>query len=154
VALRDVVYRAIAATTRSSMKEPLPETVDDSVIVLARYLHSIPGVTIVGGGEDETGWWIGLNIDHRRKAAWNIVLELAHILNSFALNDPLPTVFRPVAPPPQGDNEDLAHLGWVIGCNNSRFRPEECATILRQWGPGPATEEKAWINFRKLSQRL
>jgi hypothetical protein len=130
-------------------KRPLMDDLQDDVLVLARFLHSIPGVEFWSGKSDTQGWWVKFGIDPSSGISWHIVLELGHILNSFALRDPLPTVFKPVAPPPQGNNAALEDLAWVIECRKTNFSPIECATVLRQWGPSPASDRKAWANFRR-----
>ena len=133
-----------------SAKGRLPDDLQDDILVLARFLDSIPCIEVLGGKRVEGDWWwVKFRIDPASRLSWYVVMELGHILNYFALNDPLPTVFKPVAPPPQGNDAGLDDCAWVIECFKPEFSPIECATVLRQFGPSPASSVSAWEQFRR-----
>jgi hypothetical protein len=98
-----------------------------------------------GTGEDEDGlWWVKLTIDIRHPLAWHTVQEMAHVLNLLSINDRLPTVFKPVSPPPymNGGPEDF--LSWVIEATDPHAMPEQIAKWLEDRLPNPADDTSQW----------
>lgn len=99
---------------------------------LLAYLRRIPAIVPrFGTGGTEDGWWVKfvINVDH--PGAWKAVMDLAYVLNWLSLAQPLPTVFRPVSPPPDiNGNEPRELLGWVIECHKPEFTPKLCAEAL------------------------
>lgn len=74
---------------------------DQAFEVLNAYLSRVPGVKPISSEYfDDGNWWLKLVIDIQHPLAWRVVQELGHVLNYLSLNEPLPTVFKPVSPPP------------------------------------------------------
>ncbi|HKP30170.1 MAG TPA: hypothetical protein VJU15_12240 [Gemmatimonadales bacterium] len=69
---------------------------------LVGYLQRVPAITgaIGKGSEDGKGGWVKFTIDTEHDLAWNVVQELGHVLNYLSFDERLPTVFKPVSPPP------------------------------------------------------
>ncbi|SPE35761.1 hypothetical protein SBA3_2300022 [Candidatus Sulfopaludibacter sp. SbA3] len=63
------------------------------------------------------GWWVKFAIDISHRLAWNVVQELGHVLNYLSVNERLPTVFKPVSPPP------YANGGWSTSFPGSSSVP-------------------------------
>jgi hypothetical protein len=101
---------------------------------LTDFLERIPSVQkpISTGTYDDGMWWVKLSIDIHHPLAWNVVQELAHIINYLSIDERLPTLFYPVSPPPymNGGPEDF--LSWVIETKHQDFKPE----TLKQWLEG------------------
>lgn len=99
----------------------------------------------MGSGFLEDGcWWLKLiiNIDH--PFAWNVVQELAHVLNYVSLDERLPTVFKPVSPPPYANGGPRDFLSWVIECKDKNFKPSDCAEWLEGRLPRPVDDLDQW----------
>jgi hypothetical protein len=74
---------------------------------LIGYLIRVPSIKTnattsfgIGSGIDDDVWWVKFAIDITHPLAWNVVQELGHVLNALSLDEKLPTVFKPVSPPP------------------------------------------------------
>ncbi|MEL6761403.1 MAG: hypothetical protein AAFP04_13525 [Myxococcota bacterium] len=68
---------------------------------LTAYLEKLPSVRApVRFGRETKGWWVKFTIDIEHKLAWHVVQELGHVMNYVSLEERLPTVFKPVSPPP------------------------------------------------------
>src|SRR5262245_33046577 len=106
---------------------------------LIELLRRIPGVdAAVGTGRFDTGlWWCKFSIDIENPVAWSVVQELGHILNYVSINEPLPTVFMPVSPPPYLNGGPKEYLSWVIESKAADFSPENCAAWLEGRLPRP-----------------
>ncbi|MDZ4792308.1 MAG: hypothetical protein SGJ17_14070 [Hyphomicrobiales bacterium] len=65
------------------------------------------------GYADNQLWWVKLTIDIRHTLARQTVQEFAFVLNTLSLEQRLPSVFKPVSPPPylNGGPEDF--LSWL-----------------------------------------
>jgi hypothetical protein len=119
---------------------------------LLGFLARIPAVKTNGSpwggfgtGEDENGlWWVKLTIDIRHPFAWHAVQEMAYVLNLLSIDDRLPTVFKPVSPPPymNGGPEDF--LSWVIEATDSHATPEQIAKWLESRLPSPVDDMSQW----------
>ena len=83
-----------------------------------------------------------LAIDH--PLAWNVVQELAHVLNYVSLDERLPTVFKPVSPPPYLNGGPREFLAWVIECPRGRMGPDDVAEWLEGRLPRPVDDEHEW----------
>src|SRR5688500_17345460 len=66
------------------------------------------------GQLDGGGWWVKFSLDISHRLTWNVVQELGHVLNYLSLNERLPTVFKPVSPPPYLNGGPAEFLSWVI----------------------------------------
>src|SRR5262245_41487623 len=99
---------------------------------LERYLERVPSLQapIAKGQLDGGGWWVKFGIDISHCHAWNVVQELAHVLNYLSLDDRLPTVFKPVSPPPYLNGGPGDFLSWVIECADNSFTPKLAAEWL------------------------
>ncbi|MFT4090576.1 MAG: hypothetical protein QM645_07585 [Asticcacaulis sp.] len=109
-------------------------------------LSRIPCVdgTINSGSEDKA-WWVKFHINLEHSLAWKTVQELGYILNYLSITEKLPTVFKPVSPPPylNGGPEDF--LSWVIECDDPEFSPVMCADWLQNRLPQPIDNIGSWI---------
>src|SRR6187549_2047870 len=91
---------------------------------LIALLARIPGVDgrmgcgVLSGG----GWWVKFTIQPGHENAWCVVQWLGHLLNYISLNERLPTVFKPVSPPPDL-NGGPEFLSWVIEWDDREFSP-------------------------------
>jgi hypothetical protein len=90
---------------------------------LKEFLSRVPAInSSIGYGLDDDGhWWLKVSIDIDHPLAWNVVQELGHVLNYLSLNERLPTVFKPVSPPPYMNGGPRDFLSWVIECRDKGF---------------------------------
>ena len=117
---------------------------------LVDYLARLPAIEtdatplkgIASGTEDDL-WWVkfGILIDH--PLAWSLVQELGHVLNYLSPSERLPTVFKPVSPPPYLNGGPRAYLSWVIECPGADMDPATVAEWLDSRLP-PADDPEAW----------
>ncbi len=112
---------------------------------LEAFLKRTPCVQFASGKLESEYWWVkfGINIDH--PLAWRTVQELGHVLNYLSLNERLPTVFKPVSPPPYLNGGPAEHLSWVIECHDMAFSPRQCAEWLEGRLPQPVEDASAWV---------
>ncbi len=97
-----------------------------------------------GAGEDATGWWVKFSLDVEHPLAWNAVQELGHVLNYLFMEERLPTVFKPVSPPPYLNGGPDEFLSWVIECSDPQMKPGTIADWLEGRLPQPVEDEDAW----------
>lgn len=100
---------------------------------LVAYFRRIPAIgPEIGCGMREDGaWWVKFHIDVTHPGAWKAVMDLGYVLNWLSLADSLPTVFKPVSPPPDMNGNDPQFLlWWVVECVQPSFTPAECAHAL------------------------
>jgi hypothetical protein len=113
---------------------------------LLAYLARVPAVQqpishgLLNGG----GWWIKFSLDISHRLAWNVVQELGHVLNYLSLNERLPTVFKPVSPPPDLNGGPSEFLSWVIECRDNSFTPSQAVEWLDGRLPRPADDHQQW----------
>ena len=118
---------------------------------LLGYLAQVPAVRTNGspargfGTTRSNGQWavkLAIDIDH--VLAWRVVQELGHVLNYLSIDDRLPTVFKPVSPPPymNGGPEDF--LSWVIECPEEKMTPDAVAEWLEGRLPRPVEDPAQW----------
>lgn len=98
------------------------------------------GVGVYDGG----GWYAKFGIEIHHKLAWNVVQEFGHVLNYVSLEEPLPTVFKPVSPPPYLNGGPNEYLSWVIECRDNSFTPDMAAAWLESRLPSPVDDENEW----------
>ncbi len=75
---------------------------DVELEALIAFVCRVPAVTgTIGEGRSDDGrWWLKFSIDVTHRLAWHVVQELGHVLNYVSVEERLPTVFKPVSPPP------------------------------------------------------
>ena len=115
---------------------------------LEEYILKVPSIIgPIGKGDFDDGlWWVKFTIDITNKFAWHAVQEFGHVLNYISIDEPLPTVFMPVSPPPymNGGPEDF--LSWVIESKTKEFTPDLCAQWLEGRLPRPVDDLSQWEN--------
>ena len=118
---------------------------------LLAFLTRTPAVEInespsrgIGSGIENGLWWVkfGLSVDH--PLAWNVVQEMGHVLNYVSVTERLPTIFKPVSPPPYLNGGPRDFLSWVIECPDGSFTPDNAADWLEGRMPRPVEDESAW----------
>jgi hypothetical protein len=123
-----------------------------SLDVLRDFIVRLPAIKLtatpskgIGAGTNENVWWLKFVIDIHHPLAWRVIQELAHVLNLLSLEEPLPTTFRPVSPPPymNGGPEDF--LSWVIECPIGAMAPENVAEWLEGRLPRPVDDPEQWL---------
>ncbi|MEM8646893.1 MAG: hypothetical protein AAGF86_11165 [Pseudomonadota bacterium] len=127
-------------------------THDPMFKALIEFLVELPAVRTndtpslgVGTGLSDGVWWAKFSLDIDHPLAWAVVQELAYVLNQLSLNDRLPTVFKPVSPPPYLNGGPKDYLSWVIECNADEFSPNDAAEWLYSRLPDPVSDESAWV---------
>ena len=119
---------------------------DRAFTTLVDYLKKVPAIEgAIGHGSDEEGyWWVKFTIDLSHNLAWNVVQEFGHVLNYISIEEPLPTVFMPVSPPPYMNGGPHDFLSWVIESRNTEFKPGTCMKWLEGRLPRPVEDESEW----------
>mgnify|MGYP002623992087 FL=1 len=109
---------------------------------LCTYLERVPAIgRPVSHGADENGpWWVKFRIDVDHPLAWRVVQEFGHVLNELSLRERLPTVFKPVSPPPYLNGGPKEYLSWVIECSDGGFRSGTVAKWLEGRLPRPVED--------------
>jgi hypothetical protein len=122
----------------------------DQLEPLLAFLEQLPAIDMPGGRKSiggviagDGGWWVKFKLDTRHPLAWRVVQELGFVLNYLSLRERLPTVFKPVSPPPYL-NGGVEYLSWVIENDDPGFSPAACAEWLRGRLPDPVTVLDAW----------
>ncbi|WP_283427052.1 hypothetical protein [Shimia sagamensis] len=122
------------------MTEPHPK-----FQTLTSFLSAIPGIKIFSSGDlPSGGWWVKLDIDIRQGHAWHLVQELGYVLNNLSVQERLPTVFKPVSPPPYLNGGPSDYLSWVIECPEKSFAPGTAQKWLEGRLPNPAHKLSEW----------
>jgi hypothetical protein len=118
---------------------------------LVEFLALIPAVETdtspSGGietGEGNGQWWVQFSLDIEHDLAWYAVQELACVLNYLSLEERLPTVFKPISPPPYLNGGPDEYLAWIIECP-SIMSPDTVAEWLESRLPQPIEDEAAWF---------
>ena len=117
---------------------------------LIDFLARIPSVEIndtpsrgIGSGDADNGWWVKFTIDIDHDLAWHTVQEMGHVLNLLSVEERLPTVFKPVSPPPYMNGGPEEFLSWVI--EGTDIPPGTVAKWLEERMPKPIEDEAAWF---------
>jgi hypothetical protein len=121
---------------------------DRDFLSLENYLKTIPSVqpSVGRGRESDGSWWLKFSLDIEHRLAWNVVQELGHVLNYLSLNDRLPTVFKPVSPPPYMNGGPREYLSWVIECSDKSVKPASVAKWLEGRLPNPVQDPAQWLH--------
>lgn len=112
---------------------------------LESFLKKVPAVegAIANGKFDDGNWWVKFSIDVKHPLAWHVVQELGYVLNYLSVNERLPTVFKPVSPPPYL-NSGLEFLSWVIESTDKIFKPGTAKGWLESRLPCPVDDLTQW----------
>ncbi|HBB79766.1 MAG TPA: hypothetical protein DC050_16715 [Pseudomonas sp.] len=113
---------------------------------LESFLEKVPGVSppLSHGNSPDGQWWVKFSIDIDHQFAWQVVQELGHVLNYLSLNERLPTVFKPVSPPPYMNGGPREFLSWVIECSDKGLKPGTVAKWLEGRLPQPVDDHNQW----------
>lgn len=115
---------------------------------LTGFLRRVPSVRVLSHSPvTEPQWWIKLNIDIASPVAWHVVQSLGYVLNYLSLDEPLPTVFRPVSPPPYLNGGPDDFLSWVIEAQIPFLDAGVIASFLQGRLPQPVEDSAAWLNL-------
>ena len=124
---------------------------DPAFARLLAFLARVPAVQTndtrwggFGSGFEDTIWWVKLSLDLDHPLAWNVVQEFGHVLNYLSVNEPLPTLFKPVSPPPYLNGGPHDFLSWVIECPRDAMTPDIVAEWLESRLPNPVDDESQW----------
>src|SRR3954454_21465640 len=96
------------------------------------------------GTTDDGVWWVKFSLSLDHELAWNVVQELAHVLNYLAISERLPTVFKPVSPPHYLNGGPRDFLSWVIECREDIMKSDTVADWLEGRLPRPVEDISAW----------
>ncbi|MBX3628132.1 MAG: hypothetical protein KF892_24190 [Rhizobacter sp.] len=94
--------------------------------------------------QDDEFWWVKFRIDIDHPLAWRVVQELGHILNYVSIEEPLPSVFKPVSPPVYLNGGPDEYLSWVIEPTHTSFTPKLCQEWLEGRLPRPVNDPTQW----------
>jgi hypothetical protein len=136
----EILEQAVTPAATKAQKKPA-----QGLQKLQAYIERIPAVQVVSASEaTEASWWLKFDIDIHHPLAWNVVQELGHVLNYISVTERLPTVFKPVSPPPymNGGPEDF--LSWVIEAEEPLPDPGYIAEVLEGRLPRPVEDESQW----------
>ncbi|AUT49838.1 hypothetical protein [Achromobacter sp. AONIH1] len=112
---------------------------------LTAYLDRVPGVRVLSSEvTPDAYWWVKLTIDIADPLAWRVVQELGFVLNDLSLEDKLPTVFKPVSPPPYLNGGPEECLAWVIESSWNYIDPGWIADTLEGYLPRPVDQPGSW----------
>ncbi len=132
---------------------PPIEYIDKSILEkglpsLVAFLNSVPSVSVVSSEiTSDAYWWIKLNIDISHHLAWHVVQEFGFIFNYISIQEPLPTIFKPVSPPPYMNGGPDEFLSWVIESTFNYIDPLWIKETLEDRMPNPVTDIKQWNTY-------
>jgi len=114
--------------------------------ILVDFLNKIPSVEVIASDiTADAYWWIKLNIDINHKTAWTVVQELGFVLNYISVQEPLPTIFKPVSPPPYLNGGAKEFLSWIIEATFNYIDPKWVKEMIESRLPNPIDDIKEWI---------
>ena len=113
---------------------------------LRAFLERVPAIEkSMGTGTSDDGlWWVKFSVDIDHALAWNVVQELGSVLNYIAVDERLPTVFKPLSPPPYLNGGPRDFLSWVIESTDPAFAPDKCREWLESRLPNPVDDPSQW----------
>ena len=113
---------------------------------LRAFLERVPAIEkSMGTGTSDDGLWsVKFSIDIDHALAWNVVQELGSVLNYISLEERLPTVFKPLSPPPYLNGGPRDFLSWVIESTDPAFKPDKCREWLESRLPNPVDDPSEW----------
>jgi hypothetical protein len=122
-----------------------PGIIEKGLPQLTDFLNKIPGLSAISDScPNEYQWWVKFQIDITSKFAWHVVQELGFVLNYISLTERLPTVFKPVSPPPYLNSGPKEMLSWVIESTLPFVDPAWIALELENRLPSPVEDLKQW----------
>ena len=117
---------------------------------LLTFIERLPAVNLPRGQEsidrgsaEDGNWWVKFSLETNHPLAWRHVQELGHVLNLVSIEERLPTVFKPVSPPPYL-NGGVEFLSWVIESTDASFTPDDCEEWLEGRLPKPVDDTDQW----------
>ncbi|SNR17208.1 hypothetical protein [Tenacibaculum jejuense] len=121
------------------------KVLQDGLPVLVDFLNTIPSVEVLSSDlTPDAYWWVKLNINIEHTLAWNVVQELGFVLNYISVQEPLPTVFKPVSPPPYLNGGPNEFLSWVLESTYNYIDPKWIKSMLEGRLPNPVEDESNW----------
>jgi len=113
---------------------------------LIEYLEKIPAIQqpIEKGIEENGFWWVKFGIYIDNKLAWQVVQELACVVNYISVSERLPAIFYPVSPAPYLNGDPREFLSWVIETKDESFRPGTLMKWLEGRLPRPVDDLSQW----------
>jgi len=117
---------------------------------LIDYLCRIPAIENTGvltGDHRSGGWSVTFSIDIDHRLAWHAVQALGYVLNDLSLTERLPTVFKPVSPPPYMNGGPKEYLSWAIECDHVGTPPDLITEWLESRLPQPVENEALWFEI-------
>ena len=122
---------------KSILKKGLPKLVD--------YLNRIPSVSVMSCKVTKDAfWWIKLEIDICNDYSWHAVQELGFVLNHISIAEPMPTIFKPVSPPPYMNGGPEEFLSWIIESTFNYIDPNWVKETLESRLPNPVDNLEEW----------
>lgn len=111
---------------------------------LATFLKRLPAVKMIAHDVWPNGrWWLKLRVDSEHAVAWRVIQELGFVLNYISVDEKLPTVFKPISPPPYL-NGGVEFLSWVIESTSDHVDPAYIRSTLANRLPDVAHDASAW----------
>ena len=124
-----------------------PRKVTMHVDSLVAYLKKIPAIEDVWTSPSQAPqWWLKFNIDIESPIAWHVVQELGFVLNFISLSELLPTVFKPVSPPPYLNGGPDECLSWVIEAQVEFLDARFIVEALEDRLPSPPDDLSQWLS--------
>ncbi|MBL8895924.1 MAG: hypothetical protein JNJ53_15075 [Rhizobiales bacterium] len=109
--------------------------------------NDTPSLGIGCGDHRSGGWSVTFSIDIDHRLAWYVVQAFGFVLNDLSLTERLPTVFKPVSPPPYMNGGPKEYLSWIIECSHSSTSPDLIAEWLESRLPQPVDDEAMWVEI-------
>lgn len=113
---------------------------------LTEFLRHLPAVREpIDSSHGRDGRWqvrFYLNLDH--PLAWNVVQELAFVLNWLSVSEQLPARFYPVSPPSYLNGGPRQFLAWIIESESPEFTADQAAEYLAGYLPQPPDDLSQW----------
>jgi hypothetical protein len=110
------------------------------------FIQHIPAITAVASSApDAPYWWVKVRIDLNHRLAWRVVQELAWVCNQLSVEAPLPTVFKPLSPPPYLNGGPHDYLSWVLESTIPFLDAGYVADILEGHLPRPVQHAQEWL---------
>lgn len=113
---------------------------------LVEFLGKLPSVKDVHFENKNGDWWVMLHLDIFNPYAWNVIQELAFVLNNVAITERFPAIFYPKSPPPYLNGGPADFLSWIIENGDKGFTPEILVEQLKNYLPDPEDLEEWYLD--------